>query len=325
MLQIWRELAELMERKKALEGPRSFHQPGGLPLLLRALAVLEYGITGDERAAREARDIEVRRDPVQEAFFADHWRRARDWLPEDDPVLAAVLGDGDGDGDGDAEAATERLVESSRLGNDDHLEALLGRGAAAIRRSQDPAMVIARVLRPLMREHRRAGDAITAAENELGARLANLLFEVYGNDVSPDATFTLRISDGRVLGYPYNGTLAPWRTVFHGMFARNAEFDGHHPFDLPDAWLRARDRIDMHAAVDFVCTVDSTGGNSGSPVIDRKGRLVGLLFDGNIESLANEFLYGERVERSVCVHPQGIVEALRKVYDAQRLLRELRR
>ena len=81
----------------------------------------------------------------------------------------------------------------------------------------------------------------------------------------------------------------------------------------------------MQAPVDFVCTVDSTGGNSGSPVVNQRLELVGLLFDGNIESMGNEFLYGERVERSVCVHPQGIVEALRKVYGAQRLLRELSR
>ena len=159
----------------------------------------------------------------------------------------------------------------------------------------------------------------------MGAQLAKLLFAIYGNDVTPDATFTLRISDGRVAGYSYNGTVAPWRTVFHGLFARNAEFDGKHPLDLPEPWLLAKDRIDMQTPVDFVCTVDSTGGNSGSPVINARGELVGLLFDGNIESLANEFLYGERVERSVCVHPQSIIEALRKVYRAPRLLRELAR
>ena len=94
----------------------------------------------------------------------------------------------------------------------------------------------------------------------------------------------------------------------------------------PDLDLRlATDRIDMQTPLNFVCTVDSTGGNSGSPVINARAELVGLLFDGNIESLANEFLYGERVERSVCVHPQAIVEALRKVYRAPRLLRELAR
>ncbi|MCR9245168.1 MAG: S46 family peptidase [bacterium] len=317
--EIWTRMATLMERKKALEGPRSFHRAGGLPLLLRALALLEFDATGDKNAAEEARDIVCKRDAVQEAFFADHWSRARDWLPEDDPVLQAVLGADE------PAAATERLVTGSRLADGEYLDALLRGADVKIADSKDPALVIARVLRPWMKQNREAAAATAAAEDELGARLAGLLFEVYGNDVSPDATFTLRISDGRVLGYPYNGSLAPWRTVFHGMFARHAEFGGKHPFDLPDEWLIAKDRIDMQAAVDFVCTVDSTGGNSGSPVINRHGELVGLLFDGNIESLANEFLYGERVERSVCVHPQGIVEALAKVYRAKRLLRELSR
>jgi hypothetical protein len=167
--------------------------------------------------------------------------------------------------------------------------------------------------------------AIEARETALGSRLAKLLFVVYGDEVPPDATGTLRWSDGRVLGYECNGTRAPWRTVFQGMFARSAEFDGAPPYDLPREWLLAKDRIDLQAAVDFVCTVDSSGGNSGSPVVNRKGELTGLLFDGNIESLANRFLYGERVERSVCVHPQAIVEALRKVYGANRILRELAR
>ncbi|MBZ0153793.1 MAG: S46 family peptidase, partial [Planctomycetes bacterium] len=189
----------------------------------------------------------------------------------------------------------------------------------------DPALLAARVIRRLGSENQRQQRAIEAREAALTERLARLLFAVYGNDVSPDATFTLRWSDGRVAGYPYNGTLAPWRTVLHGLFARAAEFDGVHPFDLPQDWLLAKDRLDMTTPVDFVCTVDSTGGNSGSPIVDRDLRLAGLLFDGNMESLANEFLYGERVERSVCVHPQAIVEALRKVYRATRLLRELGR
>ena len=102
------------------------------------------------------------------------------------------------------------------------------------------------------------------------------------------------------------------------MYARHAEFDGQHPFDLPAVWLERQSRLDMAAPVNFVCTVDSTGGNSGSPLINQKRELVGLLFDGNIESLANEFLYGERVERSVCVHPRAIEEALARIYDAIR-------
>lgn len=318
-VEVWDRLAALMVEKKALEAPLNFHSAGGLPLLLRALSVLEYAETGAAAAAKAARDAECGPDPVQLALYADHWARARGRLPADDTVLRAALGGRE------PEAAAKELVTGSRLGDPAVLEALLRGGAAAIAASDDPALRLARVLVPTMAANKAAKDSIEAREAWLGARLARLLFAVYGNDVSPDATFTLRWSDGRVAGYSYNGTRAPWRTVFHGLYARNAEFDGAHPFDLPIEWQLAESRIDMRAPIDFVCTVDSTGGNSGSPVVDARGQLVGLLFDGNIESLANEFLYGERVERSVCVHPQGIVEALRKVYRATRLLREIAR
>ena len=318
-LAIWPEIAKVMQKKRALEAPLNFQTAGGSPLLLRAMAVLEFAATGDETKAKRARDTDCRTDPVQTALFADHLRRAKKWLPKDDPYLRAMLGERP-----PADAA-DSLAKDSRLGDGRFLDELLAGGKTAIEASDDPALARARVLRELGTANYAQQTAVDAAEASLGARLAKLLFAVYGSDVSPDATFTLRWSDGRVTGYPYNGSQAPWRTVFHGMYARAAEFDGVHPFDLPQEWLIAKDRIDMRTPVDFVCTVDSTGGNSGSPVVSTSGQLVGLLFDGNIESLANEFLYGERVERSVCVHPQAIVEALRKVYSAQRLLREIAR
>ena len=316
---LWRRIEALMVEKKALEGPQGFYSAAGLPLLLRALALLEFAESGEEAVAQRVRDIDCSRNEVQEAFSADHIARARKWLPADDPFLVAALG-----GRGPKEAVAY-LCESSRLADGEFVDELLANEDGAIGSSDDPALVLARVLRPLMAGTAEKQASIAARESQYGAEIAKLLFAVYGDEVSPDATFTLRFSDGRAVGYPYNGTLAPWRTVFHGMFARQAEFDGVHPFDLPEEWLHAEGRIDMKAAVNFVCTVDSTGGNSGSPVINTRGELVGLLFDGNIESLGNEFLYGEHVERSVCVHPQGIVEALRKVYRAKRLLREIAR
>ena len=318
-LGLWERIAALMQERARLEGPLNFQSAGGLPLLLRALDVLQFAATEDADTAKRARAADCRRDPVQEALSADHFARASAWLPADDPYLKVVL-------DGrDAREAVEHLVTESRLGDADVLEELLQGGARAIAASDDPALVVARVLRPLALHNRERNASLEAREAQCGAEIAKLLFAIYGDGVSPDATFTLRFSDGRVLGYPYNGTVAPWRTAFHGLYARSAEFDGKHPFDLPEEWLLAEGSIDMRAPIDFVCTVDSTGGNSGSPVINARGELVGLLFDGNIESLGNEFLYGESVERSVCVHPKAIVEVLRKVYDAPRLLRELAR
>ncbi len=318
-LRVWDDIAALMAAKNENEAPFNFHSAGGLPLLMRAEELLEFAADGDPAKAKWARDIRCDPDAVQQALFADHLARARRWLPADDPYLALMLAGRE------PEAAAAHLLAKSSLCDNSVVEQLIAGGKATIEASSDPALVLARSLRDVVGETTRRQEAIDAAETALGTRLAKLLFAVYGDEVSPDATFTLRWSDGRVAGYPYNGTLAPWRTVFHGLFAREAEFAGEHPFDLPDEWLLAKDRIDMRAPVDFVCTVDSTGGNSGSPIVNARLELAGVLFDGNIESLANEFLYGERVERSICVHPQAIVEALRKVYAAKRLLREIAR
>lgn len=316
---LWQRIAAVAAKKQALEAPLNFQSTGGSPLLLRAMALVEYAATGDAAKADRARAVVIADDPLQAAFFVDHLTRATRWLPKDDAYLHALLG-----GRTPADAA-QQLAAGSHLGDNQIVDQLIRGGAAAIDASRDPALQIARVLLPLVERNQAAQAAIEAEENQLGAELAQLLFQIYGNDVTPDATFTLRFSDGRVAGYAYNGTIAPSHTSFYGMFARNSEFGDRHPFDLPQQWLLAKDRIDPTTPLDFVCTVDSTGGNSGSPLVDEEGHLAGLLFDGNIESLANEFLYGERVERSVCVHPRAIVETLRKVYDARRLLREIRR
>ena len=149
------------------------------------------------------------------------------------------------------------------------------------------------------------------------------LFACYGNKVSPDATSTLRFSDGRAQGFSYNGTIAPFRTSFYGLYARTTEFDGEYPFNIPKIWQDRKDRIDMTKAVNFVSTNDIIGGNSGSPIVNSQLEVVGLIFDGNIEMLANRFLYTDEVPRAVSVHVQAIMEAMLKIYDANRVIHEL--
>ena len=174
-----------------------------------------------------------------------------------------------------------------------------------------------------MRRNEKKGEELDAKDEAYGAEIAQALFACYGTKVSPDATMTLRFTDGVVKGFEFNGTIAPFRTSFYGLYARHTEFDGEHPFDLPQIWLDRESKIDMTKSVNFVSTNDITGGNSGSVVVNKTLEVVGLIFDGNIESLHNDFVFKDDVPRSVSVHVDGIMEALLKIYDATRIAKEL--
>jgi len=148
------------------------------------------------------------------------------------------------------------------------------------------------------------------------------VFEVLGDDLPPDATFTLRIADGVVKGYPYNGTRAPYKTTYYGMYDRHYSFDGQFPWDLPVRWHNPPYEL-LQSPLNFVSTNDIIGGNSGSPVINVHHQVVGLVFDGNIESLPGNFIFDETYNRTVAVHAGGIIAALKYIYRADALVSEL--
>ena len=243
--------------------------------------------------------------------------RAQGALPANDPFIKAAL-----NGKSPAEAAAY-LVDNTTLNKADARKALLDGGEKAVAASTDPMIVLARAIAPLADKHAMRALKLNTTVSANVELVGQAIYAAYGESLPPDATFTLRISDGIVAGFPYNGTIAPYKTSFYGLYARSAEFDNKPPFKLPARWENARAAVDMTTPLDFTLTADIIGGNSGSPVINAKGEVVGLIFDGNIESLPNRFIFTDEVARSVAVHTAGLTEALKKVYGASRLTTEL--
>ena len=179
---------------------------------------------------------------------------------------------------------------------------------------------------PVYRELRAWNEAnIQSVDTSAGQRIAEARFAVYGKTVPPDATFTLRLSYGRVLGYEEDTTFVPYKTTFFGMYDRARSFDEKPPYNLPRRYREGMSKIDLSTPLNFAYTADTIGGNSGSPVINRNAEIVGLNFDSNIQKLPNRYWYVDESEggRAIGVHSAAIIEALRKLYGAQQLAQEI--
>lgn len=235
-----------------------------------------------------------------------------------DAFVQAVL-----DGKSPADQA-KALVSGTKLADPAVRTKLMEGGQAAVAASTDPMIVMARRIDPLGRELIKwQEDNVQSVEERAGEKLGKARFLAYGKSTYPDATFTLRLSYGAVKGYPMNGTMAPAKTTFYGLYDRAAGFNYSGPWLLPSRWKEGRDKLDLSTPLDFVSTCDIIGGNSGSPVINRNAELVGLIFDGNIESLPGDFAYEGEKNRAVAVHAAAMMEALRKLYGAGDLAAEL--
>jgi hypothetical protein len=161
------------------------------------------------------------------------------------------------------------------------------------------------------------------AKQQAHAQIAKARFALEGTSNYPDATFTLRLAFGTVKGFEEGGRHVPPHTKLAGLYERAAEQEYRPPFDLPKVWLDRKSRLDLKTPFNLVSTADIIGGNSGSPTIDRKGELVGIIFDGNLQSLVLDFIYTDAQARAVSVDSRGILESLRKVYDVKTLVSEL--
>ena len=244
--------------------------------------------------------------------------QGQDKLGKDDPYIHAILQGGD------PATVASALVDGTKLADPAFRKSLVDGGQAAVDASTDPMIVAARRLDPVVRElNRKIRDEIQSVITPAEEKLGKARFAVYGKDTYPDATFTLRLSYGTVKGYPMNGTIAPPVTTFYGLYDRSDSFGGKDPFNLAKHFVGAQSKLDLATPLDFVATTDIIGGNSGSPVVNKEGELVGLVFDGNIESLAGDFVYSGDKNRTVAVHSAGMIEALRKLYGADKLANEL--
>jgi hypothetical protein len=239
-------------------------------------------------------------------------------LGSNDPFIEAVLG-----ARTPAEVAKE-AVQGTKLADPGLRKPLLEGGEAAVQASSDPMIVLARTIDPFDRQRIKAReDKVESVETPAGEKIGQARFAVYGKSLYPDATFTLRLGYGAVKGYPMNGTQAPPMTTFYGLYDRAYSFGLKPPYNLPARYLERRTRLDLAQPLDFVSTCDVVGGNSGSPVVNKQGELVGLIFDGNIESLVSDYVYYEVNNRAVAVHSGAIIAALRELYDAAPLADEL--
>lgn len=259
--------------------------------------------------------------PEMEEFLLTAWlEEAVKTLGADDPFVKAAAGDAN------PSEVVKRAVTETKLKDVAARKALLDGGADAIAKSTDPMIMLAKRIEPIVRELRAWNEEkILGVETRAGEKIAKARFAVYGRTIAPDANFNLRITFGKVKGYEEDTTLVPYKTTFFGLYDRAESFGEKVPYDLPARFKERRDKLNLSTPLNFVYSADTIGGMSGSPIINRNAEFVGINFDSNSQKLSNRYWYIEEDEgsRAVGVHSAGILEALRKLYDANELAKEL--
>jgi len=261
-------------------------------------------------------------EPIYEGFeiirLADSLASLAEQLGYNDPLVVKVLA-----GKSPVDRAAE-LVNGSKLKDVATRKKLYEDGLPAITASKDPMIELALLVDPESRELRKVMEnEVEEPRRQAYSQIAKVKFALEGTSTYPDATFTLRLSYGPVKGYQEAGKKVAPITTVGGLYERSKGQNNKAPFDLPPLWAKKKDSINLQTPFNFVSTADIIGGNSGSPVVNKAGEVVGLIFDGNIQSLVLDFAYSDDQARAVSVCSQVITEALRKVYDASPLADEL--
>jgi formate dehydrogenase maturation protein FdhE len=332
----WREIAQAIKTQQEifpnlsyLERMRAF--PSHLAQFARTLVR-----AGDEKPKpnsdrmREFRDSAVpsleqqlfSTEPIyknlETALLTDGLSEMQESLGKDNPEVQKVL---QGKTPGDT---AKDLIANTKLDDVAVRKQLYEGGKAAVEASTDPLVVLMRSVDPDARSARREfEDKVDSVVRRDGGAIAKARFAQNGFTQPPDATFTLRLSYGVVKGYQENGKAIPFDTTMGGAYQHAAEHGSQSPYNLPESWIKLKDKLDLKTPFNFVSTADIIGGNSGSPTVNKNGEVVGIIFDGNIESLPWNFAYSDTQGRAVSVDSRGIQEALRKVYSASALADEL--
>ncbi len=311
--------------------------------------VLIIGNPGSTNRLHTLAQLEYQRDhlyPIQIEYFNrlldwyreysaqndEHARQAQNSIFGLENTLKVRTGEHKGLMDPDLMAKKAREEEDfrqqvvdNRMTDVDYRKELVEGGQEAVAKSKDPMIVLARKLYPLFREmHEWREENIRSVLTPALEKLGRARFEVYGKSKNPDATFTLRISYGPASSYMLGTTIVPYRTTYYGLYERATSLNNRPPFNLSPRWVGLDKQLDLSTPINFVCTADIIGGNSGSPMLNTRGELVGVVFDGNIQQLPGRFVYSDEVARAVGVHSAGILEALEKVYKANRVLEEIK-
>jgi len=260
--------------------------------------------------------------PIHEDFeklkLADSLGFMVELLGADNPLVKGVLAGKT------PEARADELISGTKLKDPEYRKELAKGGFEAIDASNDPMILVAREIDAKAREVRKRYETeVAAVERANYSKIARALFETEGNKIYPDATFTLRLSYGAVEGYMENGKKVPPFTTLGGLYARSDQFKHEFPYNLPPRWVEKKSALNLNTPFNFVSTNDIIGGNSGSPTINQNGELVGLIFDGNIQSLVGDFMYDGSVNRAISVDSRGMLEVLKKVFNANDIVAEL--
>ena len=321
-------IADIAVRYNLLEGAQSFNSElfHIARTLLRAAderpkpnadRLREFGQAGLESLEFQLFSGKPIYDDFEQLKLADSLTWLAMHLGCDDPLVKKILAD-----KSPRQLAAE-LIQSTKLKSVGVRRQLYEGGKAAVNAANDPMIELAGGIDDDARALRKIMETQSETKQQAHALIAKARFALEGTGNYPDATFTLRLAFGPVKGYEENGQQIPFQTTLAGLYQRAAEHRYKPPFDLPARWPKRKGRLDLDTPFNFVSTADIIGGNSGSPVVNRDGEFVGIIFDGNIQSLVLDFCYTDRQARAVSVHSRAIIEALRKVYDARDLADEL--